>query len=112
MPRLPRPATPFLRFAANQISEYGGTIYGINYAAEKKKFETLWARLRREYRAAGLSDTAIQKMHDFDWEVFKQERIYRLHTQDVGIGIFDEPSAEQKDKSALMKSSWNQSALG
>ena len=76
---------------------------GFNYAAEKKKFETLWARLRREYRAAGMSDTAIQKMHDFDWEVFKQERTYRLHTQDLGIGIFDEPSAEQEDKSALMK---------
>ena len=55
------------------------------------------------YRAAGMSDTAIQKMHDFDWEVFKQERIYRLHTQDLGIGIFDEPSAKQEDKSALMK---------
>ena len=76
---------------------------GFNYAAEKKKFETLWARLRREYRAAGMSDAAIQKMHDFDWEVFKQERIYRLHTQDLGIGIFYEPSAEQEDKSALMK---------
>ena len=76
---------------------------GFNYAAEKKKFETLWARLRREYRAAGMSDSAIQKMHDFDWEVFKQERIYRLHTQDLGIGIFDEPSAEQENKSALMK---------
>lgn len=76
---------------------------GFNYAAEKKKFETLWARLRREYRAAGMSDAAIQKMHDFDWEVFKQERIYRLHTQDLGIGIFDELSAEQEDKSALMK---------
>ena len=47
---------------------------GFNYAAEKKKFETLWARLRREYRSAGMSNTAIQKMHDFDWEVFKQER--------------------------------------
>ena len=45
---------------------------GFNYAAEKKKFETLWARLRREYRAAGMSDAAIRKMHDFDWEVFKQ----------------------------------------
>ena len=76
---------------------------GFNYAAEKKKFETLWARLRREYREAGMSDAAIQKMHDFDWEVFKQERIYRLHTQDLGIGIFDEPSAEREDKSALMK---------
>ena len=76
---------------------------GFNDAAEKKKFETLWARLRREYRAAGMSDAAIQKMHDFDWEVFKQERIYRLHTQDLGIGIFDELSAEQEDKSALMK---------
>ena len=47
---------------------------GFNDAAEKKKFETLRARLRREYRAAGMSDAAIRKMHDFDWEVFKQER--------------------------------------
>lgn len=47
---------------------------GFIYAAEKKKFETLRARLRREYRAAGMSDAAIRKMHDFDWEVFKQER--------------------------------------
>lgn len=47
---------------------------GFNYAAEKKKFETLRARLRREYREAGMSDAAIRKMHDFDWEVFKQER--------------------------------------
>ena len=28
---------------------------GFNYAAEKKKFETLWARLRREYREVSLS---------------------------------------------------------
>ena len=76
---------------------------GFNYAAEKKKFETLWVRLWREYKAAGMSDAAIQKMHDFDWEVFKRERIYRLHTQDLSVGIFDEPSAEQEDKSALMK---------
>lgn len=76
---------------------------GFNYAAEKKKFETLWTRLRREYRVAGMPDEAIQKMHDFDWDVFKQERIYRLHTQNLGVGIFDEPSAEQEDKSALMK---------
>ena len=91
---------------------------GFNYAVEKKKLETLWARLRREYRAAGMSDAAIQQMHDFDWEVFKQERIYRIHTQDMGIGIFDEPSAEQEDKSALMKkfleavSHWDDYAAG
>ena len=85
---------------------------GFNYAAGKKKFETLWVRLRREYRAAGMSDAAIQRMHDFDWEVFKQERIYRLHTQDLGIGIFDEPSAEQEDKSALMRKFLNRSAAG
>ena len=57
---------------------------GFNYTAEKKKFETLWARLRREYRAAGMSDAAIQKMHDFDWEVFKQERI--LSPSYAGLG--------------------------
>ena len=100
---LPRPTTRFRDLQPTKFQNTEEPYMGFNYAAEKKKFETLWARLRREYRAAGMSDAAIQKMHDFDWEVFKQERIYRLHTQDLGIGIFDEPSAEQEDKSALMK---------
>ena len=76
---------------------------GFNYAAEKKKFETLWARLQVEYKALGMSDVAIQKMRDFDWNVFKQERIYRLHTQEMSSSIFHEPAVEQADKSALMK---------
>ena len=39
---------------------------GFNYAAEKKKFETLWAGLRREYRAAGMSDAAIHSLLSFN----------------------------------------------
>lgn len=76
---------------------------GFNYASEKRKFEKKWAKLWQEYKAAGMSDAEIQEMHDFDWNVFKQERIYQLHTQELGVGVFDEPTTDQEDKSALMK---------
>ncbi|MGM9601630.1 MAG: sigma factor-like helix-turn-helix DNA-binding protein [Faecousia sp.] len=76
---------------------------GFNYASEKRKFEKEWAKLRQEYKAAGMSDAAIQEMHDFDWNVFKQERNHQLHTQEMSVGTFDEPSTDQEDKSALMK---------
>ena len=76
---------------------------GFNYASEKRKFEKRWATLRQEYKAAGMPDAAIQEMHDFDWNVFKQERIYQLHTQEMSVGAFDEPYTDQEDKSALMK---------
>ena len=76
---------------------------GFNYASEKKKFEKEWAMLRQEYKAAGMSETAIQEMHDFDWDAFKRERNYQLHTQEMSVGAFDEPSTDQEDKSALMK---------
>lgn len=76
---------------------------GFNYAVEKKKFERLWKKLRVEYAAAGMSDADIQKMYDFDWAIFRQERIYHLHTQEFRMSMFDDLSPEQEDKSALMK---------
>ena len=76
---------------------------GFNYASEKRKFGKEWATLRQEYKVAGMSDAAIQEMHDFDWETFKRERNYQLHTQEMSVGAFDEPSIDQEDKSALMK---------
>ena len=38
---------------------------GFNYAAEKKKFETLWARLRREYTANTSWRLVLYALEDF-----------------------------------------------
>lgn len=75
---------------------------GFNYAIEKAKFEKEWKRLRTEYEAAGMSDEKISIMHKYDWENFKRERIYSLHTQEFKKAQFDEQS-EQNDKSPLLK---------
>ena len=56
---------------------------GFNYGLEKKKFDGEWERLRREYAAAGMDEAAIEAMHEFDWQIFKRERTYCRHTQQV-----------------------------
>ncbi len=76
---------------------------GFNYATEKRKFEKEWANLQQEYKAAGMSESAIQKMHDFDWDSFQRKRNYQLHTQEMSVGTFVELPTGQEDKSALMK---------
>ena len=52
-----------------------------NYALEKKEHEMKWNRLYKEYRKLGMSDEAIEIMKEFDWEQFKQQRIFCLHNQ-------------------------------
>lgn len=41
---------------------------GFNYGLEKKKFDQEWKKLRREYRAAGMDEAAIEAMYAFDWK--------------------------------------------
>ena len=72
---------------------------GFYYAAEKKKFEALWKKLYIQYTALGMSESAIQAMHDYDWEVFKQERVYRFHTQEMP----DEYIGSEETNSTLLK---------
>ena len=55
---------------------------GFNYAIEKAKFEREWTQLRVEYEKAGMSNEKINILHDYDWENFKKERIYAIHTQE------------------------------
>lgn len=54
---------------------------GFYYAKEKKKFDYEWNRLRKEYADAGMSLSAIEAIHDYDWESFLSRRIYENHTQ-------------------------------
>ena len=50
-----------------------------NYASEKRKFDAMWAKLRVEYREAGMEESAIAAMYEFDCEVFRKNRTYGIH---------------------------------
>ncbi|MCI9279070.1 MAG: sigma-70 family RNA polymerase sigma factor [Lachnospiraceae bacterium] len=78
---------------------------GFNYGLEKKKFDGEWERLRREYAAAGMDEAAIEAMHEFDWQIFKRERTYCRHTQQVPRQRFDEDGdmAEEGSFALYMK---------
>ena len=76
---------------------------GFNYGLEKKKFDKEWEKLRKEYRAAGMEEAAIEAMHEFDWDVFKSERTYSNHTQKMPSQNFDDDGdAARDDNSALL----------
>ena len=76
---------------------------GFNYAIEKAKFEREWTQLRVEYEKAGMSNEKINILHDYDWENFKKERIYAIHTQEFREAQYDNGSNSQGDKSPLFK---------
>lgn len=52
-----------------------------NYQSEKRKYVNKWEKLEADYRACGMSEHAIAAMKQFDWELFKQERVYCKHNQ-------------------------------
>lgn len=54
---------------------------GFYYAREKARFDRLWKKLRKEYKAAGMEEAAIQKLYDFDWRWFCSQRRYNSHNQ-------------------------------
>ena len=56
---------------------------GFYYAKEKAAFEAKWSILRAEYEKAGMSQTAIDSMHKFDWNGFRAQRIYCDHNQSM-----------------------------
>lgn len=52
-----------------------------HYAREKRKFDSEWEQLHKEYAAAGMSEAAISQMKAFDWGWFCSRRVYSDHTQ-------------------------------
>ena len=56
---------------------------GFNYAREKAKFTAEWNKLEKWYKEQGMSQESIEKMREFDWNVFKKNRIYIIHNQEL-----------------------------
>ena len=74
---------------------------GFNCAQEKAKFDREWLRLRKEYTDAGMSETAIQKIYEYDWYCFCRNRAYeRRATQMPSLEI---NSPDDERRSALFR---------
>ena len=60
-----------------------------NYTPEKRKFDNAWAKLAKTYAEAGMAPDAIRKMYEYDWDMFKANRIEALHSQGITIPDVD-----------------------
>ncbi len=74
-----------------------------NYASERNKFDAAWEKTASFYAEQGMSQEAIDAMHDFDWDAFKAERIWALHTQEMGFQADDDDDTAMMDSPLLKK---------
>lgn len=74
-----------------------------NYGAERRKFEMNWAETEALYRKHGMSESAIQEMREYDWDLFKAARIEAIHTQDMGFQMDDDDDTNMLESPLLMK---------
>lgn len=72
-----------------------------NYGREKRKFEAMWEKLRLEYKKAGMQEADIQKMYEYDWEMFKKERVFCMHNQFMPDGVFDDDTYKDEGQNPL-----------
>lgn len=54
---------------------------GFNYARERRKFETMWKKIRKDCLEAGMSENSIAQLYQFDLTVFRSDRRFENHTQ-------------------------------
>ena len=52
-----------------------------NYQSELKKFKANQEEMIKMYQEAGMDEDAINKMLEYDWELFKKERTFCIHNQ-------------------------------
>ncbi len=74
-----------------------------NYATERKKFEKNWAKTEALYRKHGMTEEAIQEMHEYDWDLFKAARIEALHTQEMDFQPDEDDDTAMMDSPLLKK---------
>ena len=70
-----------------------------NNGRERKQFESKWAKLRREYRNAGMSEEDIQDLYLLDLDEFKSSRSIAMWEQPL-----EDDMGEGSDCSLLRKS--------
>ena len=92
-------ASAFEILVFSKFQKIGGIRNGIQLCNRKGK---VWTQLRVEYEKAGMSNEKINILHDYDWENFKKERIYAIHTQEFREAQYDNGNS-QEDKSPLFK---------
>ena len=70
----------------------------VNFAYEYKKFEEQQARLRKEYKAAGMSEEQIAMMYKFDKAQLARDLAYKRRTQSL---FTESDDFESETQSAL-----------
>ena len=73
---------------------------GINFAYARKKFSEAQQKLRKEYKAAGMTDEQILEMYEYDLHQFNRDLAYQRHTQ--RLGILEEPDMEEEGYNPLL----------
>ena len=76
---------------------------GFNYAREKAKFTAEWNKLEKWYKEQGMSQESIEKMREFDWNVFKKNRIYIIHNQELPDNVFGDKRGVLTEKFENLK---------
>lgn len=71
-----------------------------NDGYERRKFDIKQKKQAEEYRALGMTESQIKEMYEFDLEQYKNERCYRMHTQQFTSSDFDE--GEEDDSESTM----------
>ena len=74
-----------------------------NYGAERRKFDKNWTETEALYRKHGMSESAIQEMREYDWDLFKAARIEAIHTQDMGFRPDEDDDVSMMESPLLMK---------
>ena len=73
---------------------------GINFAYARKKFSEAQQKLRKEYKAAGMTEEQILEMYEYDLHQFNRDLAYQRHTQ--RLGILEEPDMEEEGHDPLL----------
>ncbi len=67
-----------------------------NHGAKEREFNRMWSKTEKAYRDAGMSEYAIQKMYEYEREVFNSDRRYLTHKdeQPLDIAIGDDSNSD------------------